>query len=132
MTGAPSRTQYQLPSAHAGTAALGSNPEAPGVNWRTAGIGALQPVADDSAYGRRCPRLCENTQELTRRRIVFSIALFPTAATALFVFKLTKSRSIFYAKIERLCFHTASPRSGHRSARPVRPIFWCLTRARDS
>src|SRR5215469_5936802 len=52
-------------------------------------------------------RLCENTQELTRRRIVFSIALFPTAATALFIFKLTKSRRIFYAKIERLCFHTA-------------------------
>src|SRR5215468_4798654 len=59
------------------------------------------------------PRLCENTQELTRRRIVFSIALFPTAATALLIFKLTKSRRIFYAKIERLCFHTAWTRSGH-------------------
>src|SRR5215813_1051461 len=73
---------------------------------RTTLSGLLVPVG-------RCPRLCENTQELTRRRIVFSIALFPTTATALFIFKLTKSRSIFYAKIERLCFHTAWPRSGH-------------------
>ena len=53
-------------------------------------------------------RLCENAQEPTRRRIVFSIALFPIAATALFVFRLTKSRRTFYAQIECLCFHTAS------------------------
>jgi len=56
--------------------------------------------------------LCENTQEPTSRRIVSSIALFPIAATALFVFRLTKSRRIFCAKIERLCFHTASVDSG--------------------
>jgi hypothetical protein len=55
--------------------------------------------------------LCADTQELTRRKIVFYIALFPTAATALFILKLTKSRSIFYAKFERLCFHTASTRN---------------------
>ena len=54
------------------------------------------------------PRLCENTHEPTRRRIVSSIALSPIAATAPFVFRLTKLRRIFYAKIERLCFHTAS------------------------
>src|SRR5215472_5344601 len=52
--------------------------------------------------------LCENAQEPTRRRIVFSIAVFPTAATALFLFRLTKSRRTFYAQIECLCFHTAS------------------------
>ena len=65
---------------------------------------------------------CENTQEPTRRRIVFSIALFPTAATALFLFRLTKSRRIFYAQIECLCFHTASPLSGHprRGGEPAR------------
>src|SRR6516165_4260162 len=52
--------------------------------------------------------LCENTPEPTRRRIIFSIALFPIAATALFLFRLTKSRRTFYAQIECLCFHTAS------------------------
>ena len=58
---------------------------------------------------RRCSttRLCENAQEPTRRRIVFSIALLPTAATALFVSTLTKSRRTFYAQIECVCFHTA-------------------------
>src|SRR5215472_2844762 len=61
-----------------------------------------------AANVRKPPRLCENAQEPTRRRIVFSIALSPMAATALFVFRLTKSRRTFYAKIERLCFHTAS------------------------
>src|SRR5262249_15979954 len=68
---------------------------------------------------RSRPRLCENTQELTRRRIVFSIALFPTAATALFIFKLTKSRSIFYVKIEGLCFHTAWPLSGWFTSKAI-------------
>jgi len=47
-----------------------------------AAYGALQPVAGDAANGRRCPSLCENAQEPTRRRIVFSIALFPNAAAA--------------------------------------------------
>jgi hypothetical protein len=42
-------------------------------------------------------RLCENTQGPTRRRIVFSIALFQIAAAAQFLFRLTKSRRIFYA-----------------------------------
>src|SRR6516165_7018028 len=49
--------------------------------------------------------LCENAQEPIRRRIVFSIVLFAVAATALFVFRLTKSRRTFYAQIECLCFH---------------------------
>src|SRR5262249_2445738 len=53
--------------------------------------------------------------EATRRRIVSFIGLFPIAATALFVFRLTKSRKIFYVKIERLCFHTASVVCGHSS-----------------
>ena len=57
--------------------------------------------------------LCENTQEPTRRRIIFSIALSQIVATTIIVFRLPKSRRIFYAKIERLCFHTASVGSGH-------------------
>src|SRR5215831_10691151 len=56
--------------------------------------------------------LCENAQEPARRRIIFSIALFPTAATALFLFRLAKSRRTFYAQIGCLCFHTASVVSG--------------------
>src|SRR5262249_6983092 len=66
------------------------------------------------------PRLCENAQEPTTRRIVFSIALFPIAATALFLIRLTKSRRTFYAQIECLCFHTASvepARSGATAGR---------------
>src|SRR6516164_8911424 len=55
----------------------------------------------------RPAHLCENAQEATRQRIIFSIALFPIAATALFLFRLTKSRRNFYAQIECLCFHTA-------------------------
>src|SRR6516225_7426818 len=45
---------------------------------------------------------------------------FSVAATALFLFRLTKSRRTFYAQIECLCFHTASvelPRSGTRARR---------------
>jgi len=42
-------------------------------------------------------RLCENGQEPTRRRIVFSIALFSIAAIALFFSRLPKSRRTFYA-----------------------------------
>src|SRR5215467_4676022 len=57
---------------------------------------------------RKPPRLCENAQEPTTRRIIFSIALFPVAAPALFLFRLTKLRRTFYAQIECLCFHTAS------------------------
>jgi len=56
----------------------------------------------------RPAHLCENTQDPTRRRIVFSIALFLIAAAAPFLFRLTKSRRTFYAQIEYLCFHTAS------------------------
>src|SRR5215470_6839572 len=52
--------------------------------------------------------LCENVQEPTTRRIIFSIALFPIAASVLFLFRLAKSRRTFYAPIERLCFHTGS------------------------
>ena len=38
---------------------------------------------------------------------------FSVAATALFLFRLTKSRRTFYAQIECLCFHTASTLCGH-------------------
>ena len=41
-------------------------------------------------------RLCENAQEPTRRRIIFSIASFPIAATELFFFGMMKSRKTFY------------------------------------
>jgi hypothetical protein len=53
---------------------------------------ALNPWGNTS--DRLGSRLCENAQEPTRRRIVFSIALFPIAATALFLFRLTKSRKL--------------------------------------
>src|SRR5215471_110431 len=56
---------------------------------------------------RSRPRLCKNAQGPTSRRIIFSIALFRIAATALFLFKRTQSRRTFYAQIKRLCFHTA-------------------------
>jgi hypothetical protein len=65
------------------------------------------------------------------RRIVFSIALFPIAATALFLFRLTKSRRTFYAQIECLCFPTAWTLSSHslqatlRSAASVSPMAGC-------
>jgi hypothetical protein len=65
-----------------------------------------------SPSAHSCPRLCENAQEPARRRIVFSITLLPIAVTALFVFRLTKSRRTFYAQIECLCFHTVWPPSG--------------------
>ena len=58
------------------------------------------------------PRVCENGQEPTSWRIVFSIALFPIAATALFLLRLAKSRRIFYAQTECLCFRTGWPHSG--------------------
>src|SRR6516164_2587217 len=67
-----------------------------------------EPIADGVANGRYGARLCEKTQEPTRRRIVFSIALRQIAATALFLFRLTKSRRTFYAQIECRCFPTAS------------------------
>jgi hypothetical protein len=55
-------------------------------------------------------RLCENNQEPTRQRIVFSIALLSIATTTVFLFKLMKSRRSFYAQTECLRFHTASGR----------------------
>src|SRR6516164_6082730 len=61
----------------------------------------------------RPAHLCENAQEPTRWRIIFSIALSPIAATALFLFRLTESRRIFYAQIETLCFHATSPHLRH-------------------
>jgi hypothetical protein len=71
--------------------------------------GAKLPVTQAPRNGKCCPRLWENAQEPTRRRIVFSIALLLTAATALFVSTLTKLRRTFYAQIECVCFHTAWP-----------------------
>src|SRR5215469_773042 len=62
--------------------------------------------------------LCENAQEPTRRRIVFSIALFLIAATALFLFRLMKSRRTFYAQIECLRFHTVSVEPCHSISVP--------------
>ena len=139
LMGAASRTQYQSPSAHGGTAAFGSNPCGPGRelandrNRRTSPIAArpgegplTEPTPAVFALGcgnaSSCPRLCENTQEPTRQRIVFSIVLFPTAAAALFFFRLTKSRRIFYTQIECLCFHTGAPgdRQGVGGASPLR------------
>ena len=68
-----------------------------------------QPTAaqDSRSYTTAWGRICENAQEPARRRIVFSITLLPIAVTALFVFRLTKSRRTFYAQTECLCFHTA-------------------------
>ena len=51
--------------------------------------------------------LCENAQEPTWRRIIFSMALFPITVAALLLFRVTKSRRTFYEQIECLCFHTA-------------------------
>jgi len=53
--GAAPKTQYQSPSAHAGRRLSGRTLAVLGVSRRRAGIGALQPVADDAEYGRRCP-----------------------------------------------------------------------------
>jgi len=53
---------------------------------------------------------CENAQDATRRRIIFSIALFPTVATAPFLFRLTKSRKIFYAHDSTLLLAEFPPR----------------------
>src|SRR6516225_6895225 len=61
--------------------------------------------------------LCENAHEPTRWRIIFSIALFPIAATARVLFRLTKLRKIFYAQSERRRFHTTSVVSGHLTLR---------------
>src|SRR4029077_18676243 len=61
----------------------------------------------DSSCAHGGVHRCEKAQEPARRRIVFSMALLPIAATALFVFRLTKSRRTFYARIECLCFHAA-------------------------
>jgi len=76
---------------------------------------AVLAVQKPGTKGRFGSRLCENAQEPTTRRIIFSITLLPIAATAPFVFRLTKSGRIFYAKIKRLRFHTASGiKSGSR------------------
>jgi hypothetical protein len=77
--------------------------------------------------GKACcpPRLCENAQEPTRRRIVFSIALLPTAATALFVSTLTKSRRTFYAQIECVCFHTACTQLSRSRRESERQVWGC-------
>src|SRR5262249_15054195 len=52
------------------------------------------------------------------RRIVFSIAHFPIAATALFFFRLTKLRRTFYVQVECLCFHTGWTRTCRSRYRP--------------
>src|SRR5262249_41499529 len=67
----------------------------------------LRPISTRLRMVCRRPRLCKNAQEPTMRRIVFSIAHFLIAATALFLFRLTKSRKTFYVQVECLCFHTA-------------------------
>src|SRR5262249_54869722 len=80
------------------------------------GVSAPAPARTSA---RKCPRLCENTQEPRKRKSFFSIAVFPIGAKGVFFFRLTKSRKIFYAQIYCLCFHTAWPRtcrSEHQSA----------------
>jgi hypothetical protein len=79
---------------------------------------AVLAVQKPGTKGRFGSRLCENAQEPTTRRIIFSITLLPIAATAPFVFRLTKSGRIFYAKIKRLRFHTASVESRPTSRVP--------------
>src|SRR5262249_37637430 len=77
----------------------------------------LSPLVPGHHIFDRCrPRVCENAQEPTSWRIVFSIALFPIAATALFLLRLAKSRRIFYAQIECLCFRTGWTLSGHSAS----------------
>src|SRR5215469_8647914 len=88
---------------------------------RTATFHPVKPFAarrdhrppSTQANGSNRPRVCENAQEPTSWRIVFSIALFPIAATALFLFRLAKSRKIFYAQIDCQCFRTGWPQTGH-------------------
>jgi len=53
--------------------------------------------------------------------IIFSIDLFPIAATAIFLFRLTKSRKTFYAQIECLCFHTTSTQSSRSAPSAAAP-----------
>jgi len=60
--------------------------------------------------------LCENAQEATRRRIIYSIALFPIAATARFLFRLTKFTRTFYALAQ------AEQRLRHRQIPVMRPL----------
>src|SRR5262244_907706 len=81
----------------------------------------LRTLSLRGGNGSKCPRLCKNAQEPTMRRIVFSIAHFLIAATALFLFRLTKSRKTFYVQVECLCFHTAWPQSGHSGLAPPLP-----------
>src|SRR5215472_17212494 len=83
---------------------------------KTRGGGGQKPLSARLFYDNSRPSLSENVQEPTRRRIIFSIALFPIAASVLFLFRLTKSKRTFYAQIESLCFHTGSGiKSGSRS-----------------
>src|SRR5215469_9065451 len=93
---------------------------------RSAGAICAKPQGGDRAPSQGSvsnrPRLCENAQGSTSWRIIFSIALFRIAATALFLFKRTQSRRIFYAQIKRPCFHTAWTLSRPSSA-AVRFLF---------
>src|ERR1700731_298675 len=100
---------------------------------RGSGVGQTLPSDARSANDRFRPRLCENAQEPTRRRIVFSIAFFRGRPPAIFVSRLTKSGRTFCARIERQRFYTAWPRE-RKSGGKVRcfrsaPIAVIRTRA---
>src|SRR6516225_11635295 len=73
------------------------------------GLHPTEPVPTGTANGKYGARLCANVREPRMRRIVFLYCLLPRAATALLVFRLTKSRRTFYAQNERRIF--AQPRS---------------------
>src|SRR5215472_475834 len=84
----------------------------PAMGIPTAILGRRRSIPYRAEIGSSGWRLCENAQEPTKKSIIFSIDLFPIAATAIFLFRLPKSRKAFYAQIECLCFHTASTRRG--------------------
>jgi len=88
----------------------------------------IGPSSETRYMGRHCDRwkrtapvgrACVRTLKSQQGGELFSLlSFFRSRATALFVFRLTKSRRTFYAKIERLCLRTASvelPRSGARA-----------------
>jgi len=61
----------------------------------------------DRANVRSGSRLCENANERTMPRIVFSIAFFRQKPPVQLVATSTKSRWKFYTQVERQSFHTA-------------------------
>src|SRR5215472_10553990 len=83
-----------------------------------------QPLSLSGGNGSLYPRVCENPQEPISWRIVFSIALFPIPANALSLLRLAKSRRIFYAQIECLCFHTGWPHCRRSTSEERVSAYW--------